>query len=411
MRKILVSAYGCEPNKGSEPGVGWQWVMEMSKTEELWVITRSNNEESINSVLTVNQRGRIHFIYYDLPDMIKKIKIKIKEKGLYPYYFLWQVGAYLQAKRLLSTNGFDYCIHLSFGSMWMPTFMYKLPIPFIWGPIGGGESVPFNLIKTLPWKTRIPQYLRCLLIRTVTINPFFIGPCRTARAIVTRTDDSRKVFPEKYQSKVSVMLETGMSAEMLQDYTPSNCSNGSNVLELVYVGRLVAIKNVETAIRAIASVQSDQPNVCLTIVGDGPLKSHLMSLAQRLNVQNKINFMGTVTQQQAISVMQRSHVFLFPSLKEGGTWSLMEAMAVGLPVICLDTSGMHIITDDSCAIRIPPTTPKDTIQKMADAIKLLAGSPELRQQMGSWGRRRIQEEFLWSNKGIFMFDLFSGLDN
>lgn len=413
MYKILISAYGCEPDKGSEPGVGWHWVIEMAKKNELWVITRSNNREAIENALTVELRDRVHFIYYDLSGIIRKIKRK--EKGLYPYYSLWQLGAYRRAKQLLTDVKFDFCMHLSFGSMWVPTFMYKLPIPFIWGPVGGGEAIPFNFIKILPWRNRIPQYARYLLIRFLKWNPIFMEPCRKADAIIARTMDSKAVFPAKYQFKVSVMLETGMAEEDLQLYqlttqTDESVDDRSHEIELIYVGRLVPSKNIETAIRALAIVRHTYPNVRLTLVGDGPLKDRLMALAERLDVQEWIRFLGAVSQQRVIQQLQNSQIFLFPSLKEGGSWALIEAMSVGLPVICLDTSGMHVITDDSCAIRISPTTPDEVVNRMAEAIITLGESPQLRKRMGENAKERIKNNFLWSQKGEFIESLLRQLN-
>lgn len=408
MHRILISAYGCEPNKGSEQGVGWHWVLEMAKSEELWIVTRRNNRQVIENALPSKYADNVHFTYYDLPDWLRKLKRK--EKGLYPYYALWQWGAYRHVRHLTREITFDYCLHLTFGSMWMPTFMYKLPVPFIWGPIGGGESVPFNYIKTLPWRGRLPQYARRFLILCAGFNPLFYGPAWAARTIIARTDDSKTAFPKKYQNKIKVMLETGMDEEALSKFEPSTVDKKDVFVELVYVGRLVALKNVETAIHALAIIGQKQQNIRLTIVGDGPLRASLTQLAQELNLLDRIRFVGTVAQFEAIRIMEESHIFIFPSLKEGGAWSLMEAMAVGLPVICLDTSGMHIITDDECAIRIPPTTPQETTRLFAEAIGKLASSSQLRKQMGAASHQRIRNHFLWGDKGTFMKNLLLQLD-
>ena len=409
MGKMLVSAYGCEPNKGSEQGVGWHWVLEMAKTQELWVITRSNNRLGIEGAFPSEFAERVHFIYYDLPPVFRRFKRK--EKGLYFYYVLWQWGAYQCAKKLAAEVQFDYCQHLTFGSMWMPTFMYRLPIPFIWGPIGGGESVPFGLIRSLPWQSRIAQYARYLLIRFAAINPLITFPARAAKVILARTDDSKNAFPQHYRSKVKVILETGISLAQLHEYQPEAQNVGtSTTIELIYTGRLVALKNIMMAILAFAIVSSANKHIRMMIVGDGPLKVSLTALAHQLGVSDRIKFVGAVSQQEVIQTLQQSDIFLFPSLKEGGTWSLMEAMAVGLPVICLDTTGMHIITDRTCAIRIPPADPVEMTNRMAEAITLLVNSAELRKTMGANGRRRIEEQFLWSRKGAFMVELLSELE-
>ena len=74
MENILISAYGCEPDKGSEPGAGWNWAVEVAKRHKVTVLTRANNRCSIEKELQVNPRPNMSFIYYDLPESIKKYK-------------------------------------------------------------------------------------------------------------------------------------------------------------------------------------------------------------------------------------------------------------------------------------------------------------------------------------------------
>lgn len=78
MRTIIVSAYSCEPLKGSEPAVGWNWVLQLGKRNRVHVITRANNQEVIEQHLPGNLISNIIFHYYDTPTYIKKLKIKIK---------------------------------------------------------------------------------------------------------------------------------------------------------------------------------------------------------------------------------------------------------------------------------------------------------------------------------------------
>lgn len=111
-----------------------------------------------------------------------------------------------------------------------------------------------------------------------------------------------------------------------------------------------------------------------------------------------------------LQLMEQSDIFLFPSLREGGSWSLMEAMAIGLPVICLNWAGMAITTDDTCAIRLPVTSPEQMPKDMAKAIMTLIDNPELRKRMGEAGRHRIKTVFNWEEKGRFIETLLKELD-
>lgn len=136
-RKILVSAYGCEPLKGSEAGVGWNWVLQMAKRNMLHVITRANNQESIEAYLPDELKSNITFHYYDAPTFIRNMKKKAK--GLYFYYLCWQIGIIPLVRRIIRDEKVDFTMHLTFGSMWMPTFLPFFHTPFIWGPVGGGD--------------------------------------------------------------------------------------------------------------------------------------------------------------------------------------------------------------------------------------------------------------------------------
>ena len=193
MKRLLLSAYGCEPGKGSEQGVGWNWTLQLARSAELVVLTRSNNQDAIEAALPQGLRERVRFAYYDLPPSLARFKRK--EKGLYFYYLVWQWGAYRRARELVRQTCFDYAIALTFGSIWMPTFMHRLPVPFIWGPVGGGEAVPFSLISTLPLRARVPQLLRYLLMATVHRNPLVMGPIRRAKMVLTRTADTARLIP------------------------------------------------------------------------------------------------------------------------------------------------------------------------------------------------------------------------
>lgn len=153
MRSLIVSAYACEPLKGSEPAVGWNWVLQLARRNRVHVITRANNQEVIEAHLPYDVSENLIWHYYDTPAFIRRLKKR--DKGLYFYNFCWQIGIVGVARRIAQNEHIDYAIHLTFGSIWMPTFLPFLNIPFIWGPVGGGECVPRSFLRVLPWKQRI----------------------------------------------------------------------------------------------------------------------------------------------------------------------------------------------------------------------------------------------------------------
>lgn len=404
MHNILISAYGCEPFIGSESGVGWHWVLEMAKHNKLFVITRENNRSKIEPNLPDEIRENINFFYYDAPSFFRKLKKK--EKGLYFYYTVWQIGIIKIIKHILREVKIDYTMHLSFGSFWMPTFLPFFNIPFIWGPLGGGDCVPKSFLKTLPFKDCVVQSSRYLLKATSFLNPLIVIPSKKAVAILARTDDSALTIPKKYRYKVEVILETAMSDDIFNLKKRKH----SEKTELIYTGRLVPIKNVCSIVMAMNLIPPKY-NVHLTIIGKGPEKEKIHNLIQDSNLSDRVSMLEEIPRAQVLDKLTEADIYLFPSLHEGGSWALMEAMAIGLPVICLDCTGMHTITTNDSAIRIKPNGLKDFIEKVSENVCLLIDNPAKKDLVGQSARKRIEEHFKWEDKGIFIEKLLSRLDD
>ena len=146
------------------------------------------------------------------------------------------------------------------------------------------------------------------------------------------------------------------------------------------------------------------------IIGDGPEFNNLEQLISKYNIHDKVKLVKTIPREILLQRIKNYDIYLFPSLLEGGSWALMEAMHYGLPIICFDCSGMSVVTDDECAIRIPITNPSQSLMNMVNAIIKLSSNPDLRLQMGINASRKIQKEFSWETKGEFMENLFNDLE-
>ena len=114
--KIFVSAYACEPGKGSEIGVGWHWVLEMSKYFDLWVMTRANNQKPIEDYFRENpeEANGIHWVYFDCPNYIKRFKHQMT--GVRTYYTIWQHMANKVVKDVMEANEIPIFHLLTYGN-------------------------------------------------------------------------------------------------------------------------------------------------------------------------------------------------------------------------------------------------------------------------------------------------------
>ena len=181
-------------------------------------------------------------------------------------------------------------------------------------------------------------------------------------------------------------------------------------MEIISTGRLVPFKNIAMAIEVLKIVYDHGYLFHYTIVGKGPEKIHIEELVNKYHLENVVTLIGEVPREEVIEYLSGADIYLFPSLREGGSWALMEAMAAELPVVCFDWTGTGVITDDSCANRIKPTTPKQDVQKFALALENMITNPTKRKEMGLQAKKRIRDDYNWKEKGRFMDWLFDKLE-
>lgn len=392
MKNLLISAYACEPFKGSEQAVGWNIVLELAKTNNVHVVTRANNKRVIEPNIPAEVREHLTFHYYD-SEFFKKLKNK--EKGVYLYYIVWQFGIIGLVRKLIKQYDIEYALHLTMGSIWMPTFLSFMPAKFMWGPTGGGEAIPTSFIKTLSWKGRFLQYFRFLLKYSIYINPLTLYSAIKAEKIFYRTEMTRDLLPKPLRKKCVFLADGAIEPDIIDKHIRKNRED--DVVRLVATSRFIHTKNIVTIIEAMHLLPKNL-NVHLTLVGSGPEEKRIKNLIEQYQLNDKIDHIPFVPRDDVFKILESSDIYLFASLKEACNLSLLEAMAIGLPVICLNWTGMALSTDDRSAIRLKPTTPEQMPKDMAEAIIKLAQDKSLRELMGGAGRERVKAIFNWKAK-------------
>jgi hypothetical protein len=220
--RLLLSAYACEPDRGSEPGVGWNWALELAALgHQVWVLTRANNRERIEHALqSITQQQRPHFVYFDLPRWVAFWKRG--GRGVQLYYYLWQIGALGVARQTHALQRFDAVQHLTFGVFRQPSLMGRLGIPFVFGPLGGGEQTPIGLRGVFPFKPRMIERLREIANIVMLSDPLVREAYARATTILTKTPDTLARIPQTARSRARCFLEVGL-APSLGVKVNSNC--------------------------------------------------------------------------------------------------------------------------------------------------------------------------------------------
>src|SRR4051812_27782952 len=181
--KVLISAYACEPGKGSEPEVGWQWALQMARFHDVVVLTRTNNKQSIEQALTAlpSSQPLPTFVYHDRDPFLLAIKKGLGVIKL--YYLLWQRSAYDVIKRLNQVHHFDVMHHVTFAAFRYPTAVWGHAVPVVWGPVGGITSIPAALLPWRHFKSVMHELLRDAS-NVIQSAPFFSLPQRAGASAV-----------------------------------------------------------------------------------------------------------------------------------------------------------------------------------------------------------------------------------
>lgn len=404
--KILMSAYSCEPGRGSEPGVGWNIVRAVAQHHEVWVLTRPDESgDIIKAELDRHPVPNLHFVYFTLP--IWGGGWRWGESGaMQIHYYLWQIQAYFVARQLHQKIGFDAVHHVTFVKYSNPSFLSFLPIPFIWGPVGGGESAPPIFWQDFSPRAKAYEWARATVRRLGELDPFVRLTGQRSAIIRATTEDTAQRLRHLGVGSIQIVTESGLSIEEITQLAECPIPLATPI-RLISMGRLLHWKGFHLGIRAFA--QANIPHAEYWILGDGAEQHRLQALAIELGVASQVKFFGRLPRAATLEKLADCHILVHPSLHDSGGWVCMEAMAAGRPVLCLDLGGPAVQVTEQTGIKIPALHPHQAVRGLASAMVQLSVNEELRLQLGSAGQKRVRELYSWQAKGEELSQLYQTL--
>jgi len=361
--RILVFAYACDPEHGSEPGVGWIWSRMLAHLGETWVVTRANNRAPIEHALATAPDGerlreRLHFVYVDLPRWARLWKRG--QRGVRLYYLLWQLAAVRCARRLGSQR-FDLVWHLTFANAWLGSLAPLVGGPFVYGPIGGGVAMPWRLLRGAGFGATLSELARgAARLLGRYMNPASRLAWRRAAVILVQNGETARWLPRRHRPKAVLFCNAVIDevAEPAVSPTPDRH-------RALFAGRLIYWKGAELAIHALVGA----PGWDLVIHGDGPENRKLRRVAAELGIGDRVTFAGNVDREVLLERMRKEFdVFLFPSLHDDCGWVVAEALSAGLPVICVNRGGPPLLAGPA-GIAVECSDQRTIVHDLAQALR------------------------------------------
>ncbi len=405
MLKILINSYACSPGMGSEPGMGWNWCVNLAKHCELHIITEGEFRERIESIVpTIEQGKNMHFYYNPVPDAVRRMCWNQGDWRFYKYYREWQKKTAVMAREICRKEKIDILHQLNMIGFREPGYLWQVSqetgMPFVWGPIGGLKQFPMVYAKGGSWKMRAFLRLKNFLnIWQLKHDRRVDNALRQASLLVSSIPESYFVI-KKYKGLESVVIpETGTFTYSSFESDNDNRRFSNSNLTIMWVGKFDFRKRLDLAIAIIALLASSGVKVNLKVFGTGSEEQQLLAndFVQEMGVKDNVQWMGSCPNELVTKEMRVADLFLFTSVSEDTSTVVLEAVSNRLPVLCFDTCGMSAVITDDVGIKIPLTNPEQSVKDFAEKIEYLYHHREVLAEMSRNCKKRA-EELSWDNK-------------
>jgi len=383
--KVLLGAFAYSPILGSECGVGWHWSRSIAKKHDVTVLTHAWFKPDVEAALAADPEPNLKVEYFHAEPFWTSFKRSHLDSQLYIMYWQYKVRKF--AKQLHQQHRYELVHHLTLGTIRYPSWLGFLGAPYIAGPLGGGERAPMRFFRGLPWRARLYEVLRDIVLFSFQVDPFAQAALAKAKLIFCRTGETVAAIP-RYMRHKAVLAHEVAAPPVKPRVGPVPKQPRT---KLLYAGRLTTFKGLHLAIPAMAKAFQSGADIELIIIGEGELLPYLHKLAEKCKISERLTFVPRVPQQELYALYQTADAFLFSSLHDSGGTVVMESMSRGLPVLCLDLGAPHYFIDDSCGrvVKTQGVSQAEVINRLAQAIcEFHETSQETRQSMHDEAIRR-----------------------
>lgn len=404
MLKILINAYACSPNMGSEPGMAWNWVSNLAKFCELYIITEGEFREKIEAVVPTLEQGKnMHFYYNPVTEEIRQMCWNQGDWRFYKYYREWQWKTYLMAKDICSKEKIDVLHQLNMIGFREPGYLWKLSkengVPFVWGPVDAKDKFPVAYLDGASIKTKLFMRLKNFLTGIqLRYSGRVLKAVHQASVVFSASSNSQRSFKKYMRIDSPLLNETGC---YVQEH-PITDKSQKNTFDVLWVGKMDFRKQLALALQTMAAIGDNKFR--LHIVGGGD-SAFYQQMAEGLGIADRCVWHGAVSHDEVQKLMQASDVFFFTSVAEGTPHVVLEAIGNNLPVVCFDTCGQGDAVNDKVGRKVPLSNPTQSATDFAKLLNDLEYDRSLLKQL-SENCKQKQTELSWEEKAKTMVEWY-----
>lgn len=332
-------------------------------------MTHSSAKDSIERLQRAGEGDHLKFHFFGTPFKYHPSRLLARLQS-WLIYRDWQAKALQRASDLHRQYGFTIAHHVTYATWRIPPQLWKLTIPFIFGPVGGGATTPKAFMSVLGPTGQFFELLRDLA-SAASSNFGGLSDCCRYSAAVIAADSPTLRFLEQYGAKEAKLLcQVFFSQKQSAEFRPRPefALRVDASLKIFAGGNLEARKGTRMALEALAKIKEDVPFRYTYAVG-GPELQAMVQMAQTLQISDHVEFHDGFKGTEYVQRLQESDIFLLPSVRETAGITMMEAMMAGCYPIVLSGTGAGDIVEQAGGTAIRAATPAEAVGKIAEILK------------------------------------------
>ncbi len=368
--KILITAAACNPYLGSEPGVGWAAVCRIACDHEVFVLTDSINREGWEKGSRegiIPQNVKVRFLRKATKYVENRFIARIQSWLWYTAFNRLVLAAALDWHK---EEQFDLCHQVTIAAWRVPSPLWQLPIPFVWGPIGGAGYIPPNFRSMLSLQARFFERARDISTAIASRSSAFRN-CMQKTTVVFAANKETEEFllPFRGDLPMTRLPVLSVTTETIVAFRrKSEAVVKSGPLQLFAGGNIEGRKGVSLAIKALAKAKDSGVIFRYTVSGGGPEIEKLKQLTAELGLTNEIHFHPGYSGQDYIDALQASDIYFLPSFRETMGMTLVEAILAGCYPIVADTSAQGEIVSMTGGTAVPLINIEEMVEGLAQSV-------------------------------------------
>ncbi len=411
--KVLVIAEAANPEWVSVPLIGWSLAAALRERDDLsvHVVTQIRNRDAIlragwqeGADFTAIDSERFARPLWALGSLLRGgqgkgwTALQAVSALSYPHFehLVWR-----QFSAQISQGDFDVVHRITPLSPTIPSLLSvrcaKAGVPFVVGPLNGGVPWPKGFDaerrREREWLSYVRGAYKALPGRQKML--------KTAAAILVGSGHTQSEIPKTHQPKCVYIPENAV--DPLRFSGQAAASTGP--LRACFIGRMVPYKGPDMLINAAAPLLRGG-RMRLDMVGDGPMLESLKNLAEQQGVSDAITFHGWMAHEDVQTILKNCHLLSFPSIREFGGGVVLEAMALGVPVLIVDYAGPGELVDEHTGFKVPLGSREDIISDFGLELARLTKAPDEIAQKGQAARAYVQDKLTWAQKAAQLREIY-----